>query len=255
MTANLPLFYKKIVPLSRERHGDLYVKPVEGYGFARETNSLFIAAIEFPRVMREYPIVFGQTGEQSVFPVVLLGLKSNQNLFVDGAGAWTGDYIPAYVRRYPFILAAGGNGGSFTVCVDESYPGFNRNKEGQRLFDEGGGESELLKRSVEFLKEYQTHIQLTNRFCEKLKELDLLEPMQANIELKSGEKVSMRGFSCVTRDRLKKLDAGVLAELVKSDHMELICAHLLSLNNLDALLKRYGNAVPKKKTSAGKKVQ
>ncbi|MEE9551714.1 MAG: SapC family protein, partial [Gammaproteobacteria bacterium] len=172
--------------------------------------------------------------------VVLLGLKGNENNFVDKNGKWLADYIPAYVRRYPFILASNeDNGGSnFAVCIDESYPGFNTKKKGQQLFDDNGEESETLKQSVEFLREYQNHIQLTALFCNNINDLGLLEPMQANIELKDGEKHSMGGFMGVNRTRLKELPAETLADLVKSDQIELIYAHLNSLNNINTLMER-----------------
>lgn len=238
-TPTLPLFYKKVVPLNKEQHGDLCIEPMEGYQHTRETNSLYIAAIEFPNVAREYPIVFGTGADGNIFPVVLLGLRKNENLFVNDKGEWQADYIPAYVRRYPFILASTeANGGNFTVCIDESFPGFNTAKEGKPLFDKAGEQTDMLKQSVDFLKDYQNHVQLTTLFCDNLKKLDLLEPMQANIELKDGEKQTMGGFLGVNRERVKGLEPAKLAELVKSDQLELIYAHLSSLANLRGLTKR-----------------
>ena len=105
MTSAQPLFYKKIVPLNKEQHKSLYIEPVEGYSFSKNTNSLYIAAVEFPKVAPEYPIVLGIDKEGTVFPLVLLGLKTKQNLYVDSKGIWKANYIPAYARRYPFILA------------------------------------------------------------------------------------------------------------------------------------------------------
>lgn len=240
MSSIQPLFYKKIVPLNKEQHKSLFIEPIESYAFSKDTNSLYIAAVEFPRVVSEYPIVFGKDKDGTVFPVVLLGLKTNQNLYVDSAGAWKANYIPAYARRYPFILANPGNDtkGQFTVCIDENYSGFNTAKEGQCLFDEKGNESAILKQAVDFLKDYQAHVELTTAFCNNLVTLELLEPMQANIKMQSGENYSIGGFQCVSREKLKNLSAKKLAELVKSDQMELIFAHLLSLNNVSVLMDK-----------------
>ena len=238
MTAQ-PLFYKKPVPLNKEQHKNLYIEPVEGYAFAAETNSLYIAAVEFIRAAGEYPIVFGSDSNGEVYPVVLLGLKTSQNLYVDGEGRWSAAYIPAYARRYPFILAApGGNGGNFTVCIDEGYSGFNTAKEGQALFDKKGNESGILKQAVEFLQDYQKNVLITSAFCKNLASLGLLELMQANIRMKSGDKYAIGGFQCVSRAKLKSLDPQKLAELAKSDQLELIYAHLLSLNNVNRLLQK-----------------
>lgn len=234
-----PLFYKNIVPLNKKQHGDFYIEPARNYKYTKETNSIYIAAIEFPRISREYPIVFGKTGEGTIFPVVLLGLKNNQNIYLGKKGEWLAEYIPAYVRRYPFILATSKeNGDGYTVCIDENYSGLNKSKKGQRLFDEKGEESELLKKSIEFMKEYQNQIQLTDYFCRNINKLELLEPMQARIE-KSGKKQAMGGFLCINRNKLKSLTENQLAELVKSDQMELIYAHLNSLINIDRLIKNF----------------
>jgi len=149
-----PLFYKNIVPLSKEVHGDWSIEAVSNYKHTSETNSLYISAIEFIKAANEYPIVFGVAEDETVFPVVILGLRKNENLYVNKKGEWLANYVPAYVRRYPFILATGENEPrQFTVCIDEDCPGFNKKGKGTGLFGKDGNESDLLKNSVEFLKE------------------------------------------------------------------------------------------------------
>jgi len=235
----LPLFYKKVVPLNKEIHGELYIEGIEGYTHTKETNSIYIAAIEFLQISREYPIVFAKGADGLVFPVALLGVEKNKNLFVDDKGNWTANYIPAYVRRYPFILATPDDSkDNFTVCIDESFPGFNTAKEGKSLFDDKGEQTDILNHAVDFLKDYQTHVKLTALFCENLSKLDVLESMQADIERTSGEKMSLGGFMGVNREKLKAIKPAKLAELLKSDQMELIFAHLSSLSNLNGLMKR-----------------
>ena len=239
MNSPQPIFYKNVVPLSKEQHCELFMEPVEGFGFANDTNSIYIAAVEFSQAAREYPVVFGKDPKGIVFPVALLGLKQNQNLFVDGKDKWNASYIPAYARRYPFILARGGNADAqYTVCIDEGYSGFNTAKEGQPLFNEQGEQTEMLTKAVGFLQDYQGHVELTSLFCDNLVTLDLLEPMTANIEMRSGEKLSVGGFQCVSRDKLKALKPAKLADLVKTDQMELIYSHLHSLKNVNALMEK-----------------
>ncbi len=234
-----PIFYKNIVPLNKEMHGDWSVESVSNYKHTSETNSLYIAAIEFIKAANEYPIVFGMGADDSVFPVVILGLRKNENLYINKKGEWLANYIPAYVRRYPFILAIDENvSDKFTVCVDSECPGFNNKGQGTRLFDEDGNESDLLKNSVEFLKEYQNHIQLTTLFCNNIKELGLLEPMKADVKMADGEEISLGGFMGINREKLKALDSETMENLVKTDQMELIYAHLISLGNIDSLMAK-----------------
>ena len=231
-----PLFYKRVVPLNREQHRNLYIEPEPGFNFARETNCVYVAAVEFLLASREYPIVFAVGDNEQLFPVVLLGVRNGQNLYIDDKGQWRTRYIPAYVRRYPFILATDEANTRYTVCIDESYPGFNTVKEGEPLLLESGEDGPLLRRSVEFLKDYQSQILLTAAFCKTLQELKLMEPMQANISLKSGEKLALTGFQCVNKTRLKALDDAELAKLARNDYLELMHLHLQSLANMNSLL-------------------
>ena len=233
-----PLFYKNVVPINKEQHGALCIEPVEGFDFANESSSLYIAAIEFAQAAKEYAIVFGKDNDGMVFPSVVLGLEAGQNLYIDDKGQWNARYIPAYARRYPFILARANGSEQFTVCIDEGYTGFNTAKEGKPLFDAKGEQTEILTQAVDFLKEYQNHVDLTRAFCENLAKLDLLEPMTANIEMKSGEKLSIGGFYAVNRDKLKAVKPGKLADLVKTDQMELLYLHLQSLRNVNLLMEK-----------------
>lgn len=241
----LPLFYKKVVPLNQDTHKKMCMKAIDGYQQMRDTNSVYITATEFIAASREYPIVFAKDDASGqIFPVVLLGIEKDKNLFVDDQGQWQADYIPAYVRRWPFIVATQDKEDEInddtvlTVCIDESYAGFNSTNEGEPLFDEKGQQSEILEKAIEFLKDYQVHVKLTKLFCDNLHELELLEPMQANVEMASGTKHALSGFMGVSRDKLKDLNADKMYDMFKTDQLELVHAHLASLNNMNTLLKR-----------------
>jgi len=88
------------------------------------------------------------------------------------------------------------------------------------------------------LQDYQKNVALTTAFCQNLAKLELLEPMQADIEMKTGDKFAVGGFQCISREKLKSLESSKLAELLKSDQLELIYAHLISLNNVFTLLQK-----------------
>jgi hypothetical protein len=235
MNTTLPLFYKKVVPLNKKLHQHLYIEPINNYSHARSTNSVYITAVEFLSAGREYPIVFGKGEDGSVFPVALLGLENDRNLYVNARGKWLANYVPAYVRRYPFILAFDKkNNENFAVCIDESYSGLNDKKKGVQLFTDDGEASSFLKKSVDFLKDYQVQIQATSNICNEINELELLAPMQFVLK-KEEKKQALGGFMCVNRKKLKDLPTEKLAEMARNDYLELIYAHLHSLANLEVL--------------------
>lgn len=234
-----PQFYQKVVALSDKGHADWRVQAENNYKFAEQANAVLITAIEFALVASEYPIVFVEQGG-NIQPVALLGLKPGQNLYINDKHAWDANYIPAYVRRYPFILAGDQNkvDTTYTVCIDESFAGFNR-KSGEPLFAEKGKFSPYLERVIAFLKDFQAQGLATEAFCKKLKKLDLLEPMQANISSEKGEDFSVAGFMIISMDRLKARKPLEVMDLVKSDEMGLIYRHISSMSNFKKLTDRY----------------
>ncbi len=228
------LFYENVSPVSPQRHGDLSIDR-EDFNFAANVNSVPLMAVEMTAAAAEYTIVFAGD-DQNVMPVVILGLEGTRNYYVGEDGNWTADYIPAFVRRYPFVFAQNEN--QFTLCVDEEWSGCNREGKGQRLFDENGERTDYLNRMLKFLEESQAHFVRTQTYCNHLKELDLLEPMKADFTFPGGEKKSLGGFLAVNRDKLKALPAEKLAELAKTDELELTYVHLFSMNNFRRVMER-----------------
>ena len=157
--------------------------------------------------------------------------------------AWLGSYIPAYIRRYPFILAnADEQANSFAVCIDESYSGFNTAGEGDRLISDNGGHGEILANSVKFLEEFHKHSQVTSTFCQAIADAGLVESMQANFSMKSGSTFSLAGLYCVPRNKIKALSAEQLNLFVDRDYLDLLYLYIYSLSNMDKLIRRYDEA-------------
>lgn len=235
MTKQL-LIYERAVPVSKQRHKDWSVKTGADYRFAGEVNSLPLMAIEFPSAAAEYAIVFAGT-QNTVMPAAILGVRE-ENLYLKKDGAWEARYIPAFVRRYPFVFSGSDDGKTFTLCIDESFSGCNREGLGERLFDAAGEQSQYLGRIMTFLKDYQAQFQRTQAFCKKVKDLDLLEPMRAQITLNTGEQLGLQGFMAISRERLKKLTGDQLAELTRTGELELFYLHLQSMRNFRAMVER-----------------
>jgi hypothetical protein len=224
------LIYETAVPVSSGRHGKAHIEAGKGFGYARKINSVPLTAVEFPLAAAEYAIVFAQSGEEIV-PVVILGARAGENLYVKEDESWSAKYIPAFVRRYPFVFAAKDEGKSFTLCVDEAFQGLNYQGKGQALFNAEGKQTPYVDNVLKFLQEYTSQFKRTQAFCKKLGELNLLEPMQAQFTLANGQKMSLTGFHAVDRKRLKAVPAETLQQLAATDELELIYLHLQSMRN------------------------
>jgi hypothetical protein len=233
------LIYEKVEAITPGKHGDLSVKVGEDYNFAKDINSVPIMAAEFPNVGQECAIVF--TGnEDTIMPVMLMGFQDGQNLQVDDKGQWSIRYVPAFFRRYPFVFSSSDDGKTFTLCIDEDFPGCNREGRGERLFDAEGERTQYLKNVLEFLQEYQLSYKRTEAFCTRLKEMDLLEPMTAQFTTMDGEPGNLTGFMAVNRDKIKKLSGEQLEQLAATDELELIYVHIQSLMNFSRMLEKMG---------------
>jgi hypothetical protein len=229
------LFYENAVPVSSKRHAGCSVE-ASGFAFCSKVNSVPLTAAEFRSAAGEYPIVFA-VGSEGVQPVVVLGLRAEENLFVSEEGEWQGRYIPAFVRRYPFVFSVGEQDKRFVLCVDEAFQGFNRTGRGEPMFTLEGQPSPYVGTVLRFLQEYRAQFLRTRAFSRRLQDLDLLEPMQARVTL-GGRHLALGGFSAVDRGKLKALPGDQLAQLAASDELELLYLHLQSMRNFAALRSR-----------------
>ncbi len=230
MTTTL-MFYKNVTPVNKQRHANWSIVGSDRFDFAKGIHSVPLTAVEFPSAAPEFAVVFAKNNE-GVLPIAVTGVRAGENLFVGADGKWKAEYVPAFVRRYPFVFSSADEGKTLTLCLDEEFAGCRQNGEGERLFTPAGENSTYLTKVVEFLQEYQNHFRRTQLFCKKLQDLQLLEPMGAQFKMPDGREGTLSGFFVVNRDKLKKLSTEKLAELVQTDELEMIYLHLNSLSNL-----------------------
>ncbi len=233
---NLPLFYRNPVPLNSEAHAALTISPnPNGYRFASSARTILLSVSEFYDAVRQFPVIFIGSPDNRIFPVALMGFEEKENLFVDENGNWLGQYIPAYIRRYPFITTDGSDG-QLTVCIDEEFEGFNL-EGGVPLF-EGGEPTEKTKEIQSFLQDYMTRMEQTNQFCAMLQEKGLLRQTDAQAKLTDGRVFALNGLLVVDEQKLTELSDSDILTLFRNGGLALIHAHLLSLRNLDILIDR-----------------
>ena len=231
----LPMFYQQLTAVSSAKHNDFNVD-IADYSFAAAANTIPVGLSEFSQLLFHYPIVF-MLADNSYVPVAVVGTDTGENLFVDRQGQWLAPYLPAYVRRYPFTVASVSDQSStLTVCVDESYPGCNREGRGEALFTDANEQTEYLQKISQFLQQFELDFRHNQLFTDKLSDLGLLESTEATfIAEETGKGRKLDGFFVINRERLKKLNATDVDELHRSGALELIHQHLASLNRFSYL--------------------
>jgi len=228
------LIYANPRPVTNGRHGGWSVDTRGDFGFAREINAVPLAATEFEIAAREYPIVFTEAGG-SVSPAVLLGFRDGENLFVDSDGSWSAGYIPAFIRRYPFVFAHDQKTETYTLCIDETSDLCNEDHRGEPLFNEDGEASPYLQNMLDLLKRWERAAQDSQAFCARIGDLELLQPSEIKFRSKEDKPVKTRGFMAVGRDRLRALPAETVLEMHQNGDLGRIHAHLLSLHGIQSL--------------------
>ena len=227
--------YVRPEPLNPEAHGALGVDMRQNpYSFAAKQHFVPLVAGEFPQTCTIYPIIFA--GEDLI-PLAVMGLNPGENFFFhEGGGAQPFIYVPAYIRRYPFTVAADENSTQMIVCIDRESPLVTET--GEARFFEGKELTEYGKASVAFCESYERERVTTMAFVAKLKELDLFEPREAKhtpqTENGPGEPQVVASFFAISEDKLRALPADKFEEI--RPLLGPVYAHLISMNNWDRLI-------------------
>ncbi len=236
----LPLFYKDLLPLNSQEHGDWKVSSFDDAGFLAETHAVPLTVDEFIDAQRDYPIVF--TAGENPLPIALFGLNEGVNTFIGEDGKLVSDvYVPAYIRRYPFILAKLQQGSEdMSLCFDPTSGVVAKQDEGQALFEGEGKPSEFTNGVLDFCKKFEESGQRTRAFLEELKKLDIL--MDGEISITRSDSPDKpfvyRGFRMVDETKLRELPTETLEVLNKNGMIMLIHAHMFSMNLMRRIFER-----------------
>jgi hypothetical protein len=224
--SNLPLFYKNPAPLEAEKHAKMGLKPNFGLAFTQNVNAVPINMIEMAQVCHYYPIAFSPDAHAT--PVAIMGLRDSENLFLNSAGEWLADtYIPAYIRRYPFIFSEVPGTDQLTLCADMDPQFINDNAE-QKFFETDGKPTQLAQNALEFCKSYHAAAQQTLAFSKALVENDLLIDRAAEINIGNGKQIKFSGFRIIDETKLANLSNEKFLEFRKNGWLPFIYAHLFS---------------------------
>jgi len=227
----LPLFYNNLEPLSSEAHAKFKLRPASGAKFLIHQHAIPLTVDEFTLAQRYFPIVFSQ-GDDAV-PLALMGLNEGVNVFINEDGQLRDPYtyVPAYIRRYPFMLARLQPGAEeLTLCFDPTSESVGAFKEGESLFKDGEA-TEVTKGILQFNQEFEEAGGRTAHFMNELKEMDLLMDGEVTIQPDGSDKPFVyQGFRMINEEKLRELRGDQLRKISQSGLLPLLYAHLFSLS-------------------------
>lgn len=237
---NLPLFYKDLMPLNSRDHADWKVGVLEDAAFMADTHAVPVTTDEFIDAQRDFPIVF--TVGDNPLPIALFGLNEGVNTFMGEDNKLNEVvYVPAYIRRYPYMLARlHPEAEDLSLCFDPTAGVVGKMDEGLALFQDGNQPTEYTQGVLDFCRRFEEAGQRTKSFMDELKKLDIL--MDGEIAITRADQPDKpfiyRGFQMVNEDKLRELPAATLEELNKNGMLIIIHAHLFSLNLMRTIFER-----------------
>lgn len=238
----LPLFFNDLMPLNSQDHKIFRTRSVDSAPWLSKAHAIPLTVDEFVQSQRHFPIVFS-SGENPL-PLALMGLNEGVNTFVDDAGKVTeAVYIPAYVRRYPFMLAKlRQDATDLSLMFDPTTDAVGEFDEGERLFDDEGNTTDATKRILEFCQHFEQAAQRTQAFLTELKDNDLLMDGEVAIQQEGNEQPFVyRGFKMVDQEKLRNLSDEKILEWHKNGILMLVHAHIYSLELMRTIFARQAN--------------
>ena len=227
--------------LNNVDHADIRVITDRSARYRDDIKQSLVFPFEFRNVQACYPILFQQHGEGGFYPLALFGFQEKENLFLDESG-WQASYIPAMVRREPFLIgfqdsdSRGESQRTRVLSIDMDHPRVNT-EHGEPLFQPLGGRTPFLEGVANLLETIYAGIEHNKSFVGALQELDLLESVTLEIELKDGSRNQLIGFHCLNEDKVRALSAEVLGDLNERGFLMPLFMVLASMGNIQRLVE------------------
>jgi hypothetical protein len=229
------------VVLNSQIHRDVRIAATRPTRQNAEVNAVSVIPREFPRLLAHYPIFYTKNTETGRFePSALLGFQPQENLFFS-EGRWDAAYVPLQIQRLPFSLItrrSNESEGTPTLDVAIDLSQTVQSPEGQRLFLDDGQPTKFLQNITSMLSALVSGTTEAYAFTGRLAELNLIEPVQIEIEFVNGSENKLQGLYWIAAAALKALPAAQLAELRDREFLEWMYFQMASVAHVSALVAR-----------------
>lgn len=236
----LPLFYNDLMPLNSRDHATWNTRSMERADWLKGQHAIPLTVDEFAQAQRHFPIIF--SAGQNPVPLALMGLNEGVNVFVDENGKVTEPvYLPAYVRRYPFLLAKlNKDSDDLSLCFDPTSESVGEFGDGEKLFDESGQPSNATQQVLKFCEQFEQAGFRTKALIDELVKHDLL--MDGEIAITQNDNPDRpfvyRGFRMVDQEKLRDIKGDVLRKWNQNGMIALVYAHIMSLDLMRMIFSR-----------------
>lgn len=233
--------YLKTEVLSLASHGRLGLAAEGDYRFAKALLTVPASLSEIVVAQRFYPVVFA--GPESPIPIIVLGISENSgNVFVDPEGGWAEEqYVPAFLRRYPFVAIPKPGGDQLALAADIGSELIV--EDGAQPFFEAGKPSEAAKRAFDFCATLHADFEAARQFGAALSEAELLREHRAELRVGEAGVVELTSFQMIDEAKLDALDEKIFLDWRRRGWLPAAHAQLMSLASWTGLARRASAAV------------
>ena len=227
------------IPVNKETMAKKRLKPLADFNFLAELPVVEVVLGEFTSVAAAFPIFFIER-EGGYTPVALLSLINGQNVFVEEDGRWSGQYLPAAFRRFPFTIGGTLVDGKETpaLLVDEA---MLSDTEGELLFGEDGNgdpEKSPIGRTMRLIAETDRHHSATRDLVKDLAALGLIRNSDLQVQL-TGQSHNVTGLFSIDEKKLQELPDDQFLKLRHSGALSLAYIQLQSMGQVQRLVLRH----------------
>jgi hypothetical protein len=227
--------YTQITLINSNEHKNSSVKAYNNFSYANKQMNIPITIAEFYECCKDYPIIFIKDDENNWSASAMMGYKENENLFIDESGIWEkGRYVPAAIRRYPFIFVAQENN-QLTLGIDSVALSTEKEDNERKLFSDENKPTDFINNVLGFMNQFQGDAAATANFISQLDKWELLEEKTAQIITPDQKNYQLNGFYVINEEKLHHLSKKKKQEICDQNAHPLITAHLISLSNVQRL--------------------
>lgn len=238
-----------LVELSNTQHNDLKLKVQFLAEFASTQQIMRLRAVEVGKAVTSFPVFFTRDSYDGSWVLsALCSFERAHNLFVE-KNQWSAIYQPTILQTYPFFLMQSPREArGYTTGIDENSDAFSR-EAGLAVFEQSGAASLHLSKSKALLEADIKHDFDTVKFANQVEELGLCKAIDLVVCFADGATQTLSGLYTIDEDKLQELSASMLSELNKNGHLLAIHSILLSIYQLNLLLRKHNQQHNVKKIS------
>lgn len=194
-----------------------------------------LSANELQLAAAALPIAFVKAGDSWTVNAIM-GFPPSTNLCVAPDGRWSGNYVPAAIRAYPFLMVRGKDEQVF-LCIDEDFcllPEGANGADGEAFFNDDGTPAKRVADVMEMLGKYEGGRLALAKACDALGKHGLLVGWPLNVQSGTASK-PVGGLLRIDEAALGRLSAEALHELMQVGALGLAYCQLVSMQHMARL--------------------